>query len=129
MGETDISGLRLLEAHFGLDSAAEGLDLTSSNTGSVFIAIHVFSHSSPRPLSSHSGLFPTKLSVLSLYGSCLGFTATTKIYLLYVAHVHSFPEVHQLHCWLPASLLPLCTPFPSIHSVWPRWEGPKPNFQ
>lgn len=43
MGETDISGLGLLEAHFGLDWAAEGLDLTSSNTGSLLISIHVFS--------------------------------------------------------------------------------------
>lgn len=29
MGETDISGLRLRQAHLGLDWAAEGLDLTS----------------------------------------------------------------------------------------------------
>lgn len=29
VGETDISGLRLLEAHLGLDWAAEGLDLIS----------------------------------------------------------------------------------------------------
>lgn len=32
VGETDISGLRLLEAHLGLDWAAEGLDLTSPST-------------------------------------------------------------------------------------------------
>lgn len=31
VGETDTSGLRLLEAHFGLDWAAEGQDLISLN--------------------------------------------------------------------------------------------------
>lgn len=34
VGETDISGLKLLEAHLGLDRAAKGLDLTSPNTAS-----------------------------------------------------------------------------------------------
>lgn len=34
MGETDISGLGLLEAPFRLDRAAERLDLTSSSTSS-----------------------------------------------------------------------------------------------
>lgn len=34
VGETDISGLKLLEAHLGLDWAAKGLDLTSPNTAS-----------------------------------------------------------------------------------------------
>lgn len=43
MGETDISGLGLLEAPFRLDRAAERLDLTSSSTRSVFTVIHVFS--------------------------------------------------------------------------------------
>lgn len=46
MGETDISGLGLLEAHVGLDWAAAGLDLTSPNT--------TLPHLQSQPMPIHS---------------------------------------------------------------------------
>lgn len=55
------SGCRKLR----VDWAAEGLDLTSSNTRSVFISIHVFSFFT-KALSLYTGLPPTKVPVLSL---------------------------------------------------------------
>lgn len=51
MGETDISGLGLLEAHLRLDWAADGLGLTSSSIGSAYP--YKQTHSSPSPLSLH----------------------------------------------------------------------------
>lgn len=52
MGETDISGLGLLEAHLRLDWAAYGLGLTSSSIGSSYS--YMQTHSSPSPLSLHT---------------------------------------------------------------------------
>lgn len=63
MGETDISGLRLLEAHSGLDWAAEELDLTSSNT----VAPHLTSTRSPQMhCSQNMQLCAAKLSTYML---------------------------------------------------------------
>lgn len=64
MGETDISGLRLLEAHLRLDWAAEGLDLTSSNPAPPHL--HVHTHFPLMFPSLGTGLF-LMLLMLSLH--------------------------------------------------------------
>lgn len=65
MGETDISGLGLREAHLRLDWAADGLDLTSSNIGSSYPYTHT--HSPARHLSPHTH---TTLSHKATYAVC-----------------------------------------------------------
>lgn len=129
MGETDISGPRLLEAHFGLDRAAEGLGLTSFNTGSVFISTHACSFS-PRPLSLYTGLTPSHKLPVQSTRILSGFTAPTKIYLFVGSTcTHSFPT--SAPGPLPSSqhLAFHYAPFPPciLHGPW--WEGRRPNFQ
>lgn len=112
MGETDISGLRLLEAQLGLDWAAEGLDLTSSNTGSSYP--YMYSYSSPRHLSLYTGLGPTKLATLSLHRSYVGFTVLQKIYLL-AGSTHT--QIAFSSAQVPSISFHYAHSFSSMHSL------------
>lgn len=65
VGETDISGLRLLEAHFRLDWAAEGLDLISLDIAPHHLHLSTHIHSPQLHPSLYTELFTTKLLTLS----------------------------------------------------------------
>lgn len=61
VGETDISGLRLLEAHFGLDWAADGLDLISLDIAPYHLHLSIHIHSLQLHPCLCTELFTTKL--------------------------------------------------------------------
>lgn len=65
VGETDISGLRLLEAHFRLDWAADGLDLISLNIAPHHLHLSIHIHSPQLHPHLCTELFTTKLLILS----------------------------------------------------------------
>lgn len=98
VGENDISGLGLLEAHLRLDWAAEGLDLISLNTAPHHLhrSMHIhFPHLHPGLCTE---LFPTKLLKLSLHIHYLKHavpiqTPSQPHYLPVKtpSHAHSFP--------------------------------------
>lgn len=113
VGETDISGLTLLEAHLGLEGAAEDLDLTSHNTAPAHLhtplPMHI--HSPQMHPSLCTELFPTKLLTLFLGTRYLKHAAPTQIpsqphYLPIKtsSHTHSFPTNTPLSASTTVSL-------------------------
>ena len=94
VGETDISGLRLLEAHLGLDWAAEGLDLTSSST--------TLPHLHPDPcifiLPMHRAYVPQPMH------RGLSHKATYTVSTYALSQTHSPTQIHHNHViflWTP----------------------------
>lgn len=81
MGETDISGLGLRQAHLGLDWAAEGLDLTSpAQPFPTFILINAraFSLNAPQPM--HRALSHKVTYSLYIHTHYLKHTAPTQLH-------------------------------------------------
>lgn len=101
VGETDISGLKLLEAHLGLDWAAKGLDLTSPNTASPhlypFPCIFILPKYTPKE-PMHRALSHTATYTVSRYTlsqthspSTDPITTTLSSHKDLISHTHSFP--------------------------------------
>lgn len=132
VGETDISSLRLPEAHLGLDQAAEGMDraaegtdwgaeglgLTSPNTAPPHLLScpYIFILFKCTPAYLCTELFPKKLLTLSLHTCYLIHAAPTQIpsqpsYLsvknpiprTQLPHKYTSISKHNSH---PTSLLP-----------------------
>lgn len=136
MGETDISGLGLLEAHLGLDWAAERLGPNFLQySPSTSIHAHSFSPNAPQHVHralSHKATYTVSTYILSQPHSLyVDFLAGTP------SHTHSFPTNHKhamLQCSGPQHLsfyyVHILLHSPSQHSVKAYCgEGPGPNFQ
>lgn len=125
VGETDISGLRLLEAHFGLDWAAEGLDLISLDIAPHHLHLSMHIHSPQLHPSLYTERFTTKLLTLSPHIRYLKHAVPTQTPsqphyppVKTPSHAHSFPTNTPLSIreqLAPTSLLPLQRHSPSIH--------------
>lgn len=129
MGETDISGLGLLEAHLRLDWAADGLGLTSSSIGSAYP--YKQTHSSPSPPAC-TQLLPTELPMLPYIDLIAVLQPLHKTYLLKAPHASTHGFFTSAPGPMPGSQpLPFhyAHIFPPCIFEGPLWEGPGPNFQ
>lgn len=131
MGETDISGLRLLEAHLGLDWAAEGLDLPSLNTAPPHLHSYpyIFILFKCTPAHLCTELFSTSYNTYTVSTYVIWYTQPLHTrYLVHAAptqilsqshylpvktpsHAHSFPTN------IPLSANTTVTPHLSFHYV------------
>lgn len=127
VGETDISGLKLLEAHLGLDWAAKGLDLTSPNTASPHLYPYPGTFILPKytpkePMHrafSHKATYTVSRHTLSpAHSPCTDPITTTlsshKDLMPHTQLPHKHTSISKHNC-RPTSLLPLCRYSPSIH--------------
>lgn len=116
MGETDISGLGLLEAHLGLDWAAETLGPNFlQHSPSTSTHAHSFSPNAPQHVHralSHKATYTVSTYILSqphsLYVDPLAGTPS------HTQLPHKSQACHVPMLWPPTSLLLLCTHSPSF---------------